>query len=359
MLDNLTGGQIQEILDTLIYESVAPIIRESTAFDVQVAYFLSVTARNKKRKLSSLPREQSIDTMCQYLCETNPERKVELVSKMRVERSFVYNFAVKFLQEVRDYHGMYVQYLRTGKKALRKQQSKRLRMIEASVGCSRKTLFSIISTTRDYLELAYTFRNKIVLQYVKHSYKQARSFVEMKGSNFDFQDVHQNFLAAVTKAVDKYDASKGALTSYINWWLLNAQTTSNSSHGHEYGIAYSIPQSQKKALAEKSSKALNVNFGVSLDAPSNGDEEDRTGPSRYISGSPSVEHEILENEKLVEVRALAKSADMKGIARLYLDIDEVFSKKEYRRMLRTMRKQLGMVPVNNGNGEIEFVVQSK
>ena len=357
MLDNLTGGQIQEVLDTLIYESVSPIVAESSAFDVQVAYFLSVTARNKKRKLSSLPREQSIDTMCRYLCESDPRKKVELVSKMRVERSFVYNFVMKFLQEVKDYHPMYVQYMRTGKKTLRRHQSKRLGAIEASVGCSRKSLFSIISTTRDYLELAYTFRNKIVMQYVKHSYKQARSFVEMKGPNFDFQDVHQNFLAAVTKAVDKYDASKGALTSYINWWLLNAQTTSNSAHGHEYGIAYSIPQSQKKALAEKSSKALNVNFGVSLDAPSDKDGE-QAGPSRFISGSPSVEHEMLENEKLDEVRALAKSADMKGIARLYLDIDEVFSRKEYVRMLRTMRKQLGIVPTNNGNGELEFVVQN-
>lgn len=353
LTDNLTGGQIQEVLDTLIIEAVSPIILGSDAFDLQIAHLLSATARNRKRKLSSLPRDVAMDAMCQYLSTSDRELKVKLLKSMRLERGFIYNFVVRFLDECEDYQRMYREWLMTRNKAKRRERRHRLTAVERSVGATNCNLFQIISSSRDYLELAYRFRNTIVMNYVRHAYKQAKMFVKSKGPNYDFKDVHQNFLAAVTKAVDKYDASRGALTSYINWWLLNAQTTSNSLHGHEYGIAYTIPQLQKKSLASKSRKAKHVNFGVSLDKMV-GSEDDRKELVQFIAGDQSVEQEILNDEELDTIRGLVKHADHKGIARLYLDIEEVFSKKEKRKMLKTMRAQLGVVPVRDGEGTVQF-----
>ena len=353
LTDNLTGGQIQEVLDALIHNAVSPIVRESNSFDLQVGYVLSQTSRNKKRKLSSLPREASIDTMCQFLVADDKDTKVKLISAMRLERGFIYNFVVKFLKETGCYLDLYREWLSSTSRKTKHQHSVRLSALEKSVGCSRGSLFQCIQTANDYLELAYTFRNTVVMNYLRHAFKQAKSFTKMKGPNFDFNDVYQNFLAAVTKAVDKYDASKGALTSYINFWLLNAQTTSNSTHGHEYGIAYTIPQLQKKALAEKSSKAKSVNFGVSLQKLV-GDADDKKELVQYIAGDASVEQDMLDAEQIDTIRALVKHADPKGIARLYLDIDEVFSKKEKKKMLRTMRKQLNLVPVREGN-TVKFI----
>lgn len=350
--ENLTGGQIQEILDTLIHGAVSPIIRGCDAFDLQVQYILSVTARNRKRKLSSLPREEAITLMCRYLASSDREEKVRLVAAMRLERGFIYNFVVKFLAETGDYLDLYHKWCTERDKSARNMHRRRLTALERNIGCSKGTLFQTINNSQDYLRLAYTFRNSIVMKYVRHSFKQARSFVDMKGPTFDLEDVSQNFLAAVTKAVDKYDASKGALTSYINFWVLNAQTTSNSTHGHEYGVAYSIPQLQKKALAEKSSKGKAINFSVSLDKMVGNDGEE-TELGQYIAGDASVEEELTREEDLDHVRFLAKAADIRGAARLYLEVDEVFSRKEKRKMLRTMSKQLGLVP-RRVNGEIKF-----
>lgn len=357
LTDNLTGGQIQEVLDTLINAAVGPIIRGSSAFDLQVIHLLSCTARNRKRKLSSLPREVSIDTMCQYLVSSNADDKVRHVAAMRLERGFIYNFVVRFLKETHGYVELYKEWLQTKKKSERKLKRVRLQVIESSVGCSDDKLFQVITSSHDYLHLAYKFRNTVVLNYLRHAFKQARSYVRMKGPNFDIQDVYQNFLAAVTKAVDKYDASKGALTSYINFWLLNAQTTSNSNHGHEYGVAYSIPQLQKKALAEKSIAGKNVNFGISLDrmVSGNGDNDEQKELVQIIAGDESVAEHLLAEEELDVVRSLIKHADPSGIARLYLDIDEVFSDKEKKRMLRTMREQLNVMPVKERGGKIKFV----
>lgn len=358
--ENLTGGQIQDILDTLILESVRPIVLFSTVFSQQISHLLVITTKNRKRKLSALPREEAILLMYQYLTTQDRDRRALLLANMKLERGFIYNFVVNFLKEVLPYQKLYQEYLTEDDPHSRNELDKKLSLLESSVGCDRNHMFQMINCAQDYLEQAYIFRNSIVLKYLKHAYKQACSFVKMRGKNFDLEDVYQNFLAAVTKAIDKYDSSKGALTSYINFWLQNAQATSKNSHGHEYNIAYTIPQLQKKLLTGKNKKG-EVNFGVSLDSAlsgssAKGQEGDSKGSLKdVLVGSGSAEDDLLEDEALTEVKILSKKADPGGIARLYLNIDEWFSKKEKKKMLRTMRNQLGLAPVLH-EGKISYTV---
>lgn len=336
---NMTGEQIQEILDTLIYESLAPIIRTSDAFDVQIVYLLGLTAKNRKRKLSALPHVEFINRMCRCLLTDDREKKIQILRSSKIERGFVYNFVVKFLKETEDYIPLYQKYL-FAKGVEKMTLDMRLAVIEANVNSDRNKLFSVINVAHDYMELAYKFKNSVVSNYIKHAYKQAKSFCAMKGANFDFEDVYQNFLTAVTKAVDKYDCSKGALTSYINWWVLNAQNGGSSSdHGHEYGIAYSIPALHRKQMTGAAA-GTEVNFGVSLDqALANESGEAGSELIEYIVGDEGIDVGLEHEQELNTVRYLAKRADINGIARLYLDIDEVFSKREMRKMLQIMQAQ--------------------
>lgn len=345
LTSNLTGGQIQEVLDFLIYESLTPLVKTSDVFDVQIVYLLGLTARNRKRKLSAMPREDFMNALCHCLITDDREKKIHILTNSKIERGFVYNFVVEFLKETKPYNDLYQKYMfATGHEKI--QLDMRLRAIEQSVGNSRDKLFSVINTARDYLELAYEFRNSIVQNYIRHAYKQAKMFVkakEEKGGNFDFNDVFQNFQTAITKAVDKYDSSRGALTSYINWWVLNAQSCSNTDHGHEYGIAYTIPQLQRKQMAQNKNGG-DVNFSVSLDKlVGTGEEgEGATDLKDYIVGEVSPEVKLEREQEIDVIRYLTKCADTRGLARLYLDIDEVFSKKELRQMRDTMKAQLGV-----------------
>lgn len=339
LTSNLTGGQIQEVLDFLIYESLAPLVKTSDVFDVQIVYLLGLTARNRKRKLSALPREDFMNSLCHCLISDDRDKKIHILTNSKIERGFVYNFVVEFLKETKPYNDLYQKYL-FAKGHEKVQLDMRLRAIEQSVGSTRNKLFSVINIARDYLELAYEFRNSIVENYIKLAYKQAKAFCKMKGDNFDFKDVFQNFQTAITKAVDKYDCSKGALTSYINYWVLNAQTCSNTDHGHEYGIAYSIPQLQRKQMAQ-GNNGTEINFSVSLDKlVSNDDTEGVADLKDYIVGDVGPDVKLEKEQEINVIRYLAKCADIRGLARLYLDIDEVFSKKELRQMRKTMKTQL-------------------
>jgi len=336
LTENLTGGQIEELLDSLMIQALAPIIHGCCAFDLQISYLLSNITVNKKRKLSSLPREEAINLMCRYLMTSNPDTKISLLSMMKIERGFLYNFAVNFLKETEGYVELYQRYIVEIDEIKYSELDSKLKVIETSVGGNRNSIFSAINSCKDYLQLAYIFRNNIVMNYLKHSYSQACAFVSMKGKNFDLEDVYQNFLTSISKAIDKYDSSKGALTSYINFWILNAQTTSNSSHGHEYGVAYSIPTVKKKEMAGKKNKE--INFSVSLETLVGDDDNAELGD--YLSDGINIESTMEKESELNRIRTLVKKADPKGVARLYLDIEEVFSKKEREKMKESMAKGL-------------------
>lgn len=339
---NLTGGQIQEALDFLIYKGLEPIIRYSQVFDIQVAHLLGVAATNKKRKISALEREDFIVRLCNALTTTDLDRKLDLLSKAKIERSFVYSFLVNFLNETSGYTDLYTQYLTCSEHLERKRLDLKLQAIERTVGFSRDHLFSTLNICRHYVDLAYTFRNSIVEQYLKHGYKQAHAFCKQKAGHFDFKDVYQSLMAAITKAIDKYDSSRGALTSYINYWILNAQTYSNANFGHEYGIAYTMPQLFKRSV--QGTKASQVNFSVSLDTLIGDSDEEGIDLKHFLVGSEGVDRKLEDEQESSTLLYLIKSADSSGIARLYLDLDEFISKKEKVRMLRTMKRQLGYMP---------------
>ena len=333
---NLTGGQIQEILDQLIFQSLAPIVRTTDVFDIQIIHLLGQTAKNRKRKLTALNRDDFITTLSHCLITDDREKKINLLTSAKIERGFVYNFVVNFLDSVSGYIDVYHKHLLangTEKEILDRQMSE----IEVNIRADRSSLYTTINIAQDYLNLAYKFRNSIVGNYLRHSFKQAKAFCRDKGSNFDFNCVHQNFLTAIIKAVDKYDCSKGALTSYINYWLLNAQTTNNSDHGHEYGIAFTIPQLQRKAMAVGGIGGSN--YGISIDAQVESDDGVSTNLKNSIVGDSGVDEELEQTQEEDNIKYLIKAADVKGMARLYLDLDEVFSQREYKRMRKIMNEQ--------------------
>jgi RNase P subunit RPR2 len=257
-----------------------------------------------------------------------------------MERGFVYNFLVNFLNSADGYTELYTKYLTCGNHMERVALDKRLSAIENALSFSRSNLFQVLNRCRKYVELAYVFRNKIVCQYIKHAYKQAHTYCKAKGTNFELDEVQQSLMAAITKAIDKYDSSKGALTSYINYWILNALTYASSNYGHEYGVAYQIPQTQKKLI--QGTKSEHVNFSVSLNDML---DSDLVGPNEEVLVSSStIEADYITSKEAEDTAYLIKCADPNGLARLYLDLTEFISVKEKQRMLRSMKRQLGYYP---------------
>jgi hypothetical protein len=129
---NLTGEQIQQILDVFLYKALEPIVLYSTVFDHQVSYILSIVSSNRKRKVSSLDRDVIIDLLCSYLFETEGAEKFELLRKARIQRSFIHMFISRFIQKFSDYMDTYSEFL-LAKGSRRKEHMERVNKLQEDV----------------------------------------------------------------------------------------------------------------------------------------------------------------------------------------------------------------------------------
>lgn len=316
---NMTGEQIQKILDFFLYQALEALMLRSDIFDDQIAYILTIAANNRKRKVSALEKGELIGTLAACLATDNRKLKFEMFKHCHVERLFVHGFLGKVINDKlnQNYLRMYGQYV-SGDFKLKAQLDD---IAEVNFGTTRDEAWTILNHLRSFLEKFFEYRTTIMDNYMKMSTVQANSFI--KGSpngTYDFNDLRQSILKATLTALDKYDSSKGALTTYINWWVLNAQT---SSAEHEYGIAYTIPQAHKRKIAKTG--AADVNFSTSLDALVG---EDDFNLHEALTDGVEVAREVEGNFETERMRRLAKSVDIDGLAGLYLDLGEAYTRRE-------------------------------
>jgi hypothetical protein len=245
----------------------------------------------------------------------------------RIERSFLHVFATRYLSRYEGFAEHY-QKMMLSKSKDRLLIKGDLDTTAHDAGCDdRQGLYRVVTIGNDYLKKFYECRANVLDHYLKLSSKQASIYIKANGSNFDFNDVRQTILKSILLAIDKYDSNKGALTSYINWWVLNAQTCGTAEH--EYGIAYTIPQSHRKKIVEKNTGYMN--HSVSLDVMMDDEGAGRTLHS-VLGDGHNVQEDFEQNETDVIVMYLAKRADLRGCARLVLDIGEYFTPSEIQKM---------------------------
>lgn len=330
---NLTGEQIQNVLDLFLYKALEPIIQHSSAFDNQIVYLLGLITRNKKRKLSSISREEAISFLARALVSEDPAQKFELIRSARIERNFIHIFINQFLQFAGNYVETYSKYLSL-RGHERKIQAKRMTVLSQSLLTNRKSLFIIATNSKDALDQFYKYRTEVLSNYVQLASKQAKAYTSMNSNNtYDFNDVRQTILRAILTAIDKYDSSKGALTSYINWWILNAQTCGASQH--EYGIAFTIPQSHKRKIANNK-EIDSINFSVSLDKLISSSDDSESSLHDHISDQTDLIDQLEVSQQEDIIRYITKCLDRRGVIRLSQDIGEYYSEKEFRKMRKHM-----------------------
>ena len=334
---NMTGEQIQKVMDMLLYKALEPFVLNSDIFDSQISVILSTVSTNRKRKLSAIDRDSLIESLCFCLVTEDRAEKFEHFKSCRVERSFVHGFLKRFIEYNSEFLHLYSDFL-CGNSEL-KVELDNIAYINAKT--TKIKLWQMLKQGSSYLNQFYRFRAQILDNYMKHSSVQAKSHITSTQSpNLDFNDLRQSILKATVVALDKYDSSKGALTTYINWWVLNAQTCSSE---HEYGVAYTVPQSQKRKLAEKTSG--DINFSVSFDALLKGEDDDSRTLHNSLSDGYIMDEDLerLEQQKIVQY--LIKEVDNSGIARLVLDIGEVFTDAEQKLMQQHMIEEFGHATV--------------
>lgn len=335
---NMTSGQIETVMDTLLNECLTEVVEATDVFDVQLAYLLSLVTSNKKRKpYNAESRDRAITLLIKAMGSPR-EKKMEFIRELKIERSFVYIFLSRIVEQFHaKYCLLYRKFVATKDHRVQAQCAKQLDVYVQLFGAeSRSALFVCLNNVAELLPVFLEYFHSVVNDFYRLCVQQANFYVETnRGLHYDTKDAQQNFLRNVIIAINKYDSSRGALVSYVKWWILNAQTCNSAEH--EYGIAYTIPQTQRKKLASKQDQSF-VNFSVSLEAQSDPDAAETPLHDR-VSDDIDLADEVDGQRRAEKLGLLIKRIDPVGIARLTMDVKEYFTAEEKRQMQEHMKKQ--------------------
>lgn len=339
---NYTSGQIEFVMDSLLYAALSEVIKSTKVFDAQLAYLLSLLTSNKKRKpYNAETRERAMSLLVKAMTVDGLE-KMEYIQEFKMERNFIFVFLENFLNKYYDlYLGTYKSFIEAENITDRVKYSRKLDAIVLDVGAaSRSSLFRCLVNLNDILPEFMKYFNGVVADYYRLCTQQARFYIDTnRGKNYDPSDVNQNFLRNVLVAINKFDSHKGAMVSYVKWWIINAQTS--GSREHEYGIAYTVPQTQRKKIA--TGKESTINFSVSLDAPASDNSEGADELHSLVSDDQRLEDLVDAQRAAQKLAALIKTVDPYGIARLSLDISEHFTQSELDQMHAHMQQSKNLL----------------
>jgi hypothetical protein len=304
---NYTSYQLLHVLDTLLWRSVKPMLQTTRFMDRILANVLSWGATNPRRKLSSLPKDQFYTLLVAFLSTDDPKLKYKILKRLRLERNILFFAISRFLELTKN--------LQLGQNP--PDIFSKLAVTDAN------RLWFASRELRYWGDLASTFKGWIIEKYMRYVMLEASTFYRQQllqnpHLTFDQEDIAQNFILVVDRAINKCDPNQGTLTAYIQTWLRDAKT--NPHFRGEYGMAYSIPASQRRRLAQQQVSAVNISVCI--------DDESLTG----LSSDHDIEADYERRKQVEHIRLLAKRADPHGIARLFLGIGEHLDSSEHQQL---------------------------
>lgn len=301
---NYTSFQMLSVLDRLLWRAMSPIVETTDFFDRVLANVLGWGALNPRRKLSSLPKERFITYAMAYLAADSAQDKLRILRRLRLERNILFYTINQFISIA----------------SKTEPGNTDSRTYNALAAYKPERVWFAAREAQYWQDQALAFKGMILEKYMRFVMVEAQSFYKYQRQNnphltFELSEIAQNFVLVVNKAIDKCDAQKGTLTSHIQNWIKDAK--GNPQLRGEYGIAYTIPASQRRSYVT-SDKTKAVNISVSYDS----------SELLQLVDEKSVEEEAARNKTIETVRMLAKTADPSGIARLFLGIGECLSPTE-------------------------------
>lgn len=301
--DRWTDSQMMTALDQLIHLGIDPIIENTTFIDQHIPAILCWYATNTGRKISTVDKPRVLHLLNLYLLADRRKDKVRLFRKLKLERNIGFYLLARFLAVTEGYLQLEVRYAQKRLPSIRYAMED----FECATGGNRKTLGRVIQRVRSWTNEAVFFKNQIIERYFRHAVMQANRF-SRDNERIEMEEVSQNFILAISKAVNKMDADKGVLTSYINRWIDNAKHS--SLQPHEYGVAFSLSQHAKRKVAMGELQLVNISQAFDS-------EEVQSTPDPV----DSMDY-VVQEDRVARVRRLAKIADPDGYARRELGIEE-------------------------------------
>jgi hypothetical protein len=222
---NLTSAQYLNTLDMLIWRALEPIALNCPDFFYnymakcvahQTVYSSSkYTSGNKL--LLPLQLAQAL-----MLRTTQPDQAIAKCRKMYINRGLLLGLSNVFIKIA----APYLELQKSMPNGFTKPEYRSLcASIEQSLSCvDPQGLYQAIQQTIYWDSKACEWRNVIVEKYTRMALGQAQKTYVDFGHVVDLDDISQIYLMVSGKAIDRCDARRGVLTTFIQNWLKGARS---------------------------------------------------------------------------------------------------------------------------------------
>jgi len=323
--ENLSGEQIEFILNSLIHSPIEQLMKHTTLVEDTISESLQLIVANQKRKLAVIEGNDLVSAIFSIIISKDVNYRASALKELQLERSVYFRIFKNFDDAFNVYCDNLPKYFEAvASKDFEAQEQFYSAMIKA-----QKDL-RLINNTLPYQEFllikenitkAYRFRSMLIEKYIRFVHQRAIKFRKGTSLNIDLDDLFKNLLVSIPKAIDKYRAEKGPLTTHIEWWLKDAITQNASSH--EYGIAYHIPSSKRRKM-QKSNETIQ-NFSSAID-----------DNVLEMEGEDSLEEKVLQSSNDTRLARIAAEADKKKMGFLELGFVYVLNPVEKFRLRKTL-----------------------
>lgn len=284
---NLTSGQYLQLLDTLLYKAVAPLVEHTNLFETHLCTLIGWQEKNNKRKVSLVDRTAFSALAVTWLLNgTNKGRKVTKIHTLRLDRAILHEFCRTTLRSLENYEAACnCEFKRDGAPVSLSGMLAYKTQIEKAVGATM-TILPAIQECRYWLAEADKFKTAVLEKYIRLCLTTAKKdYVQHFDKSVPLDDIVQSYILIASRAIDKCDFRQGVLTSHIQNWFLTSRSylTKSAASSHE----------------------------------ANDTEE----LSSYEEGESFVD-DLVRQQEVEQVRRIARLVDPVGYARAYLGIPE-------------------------------------
>ena len=336
---NPTGSHYEKVITRLISETLQPMLEYTDYCDTMLVQILASLVEDRRSRLSSIPINDAIQRMLLAISFPHDRAAViKNVTSAKLDRSVWLLVCNQFHAIVKDYPKLYRTWLSAKTPGQRFRAHQLLLDIERRACGDRDSLLPAVRDFSQAFDCLLGFKSAILHQYeILSSSLEAR---HARGSAMmvNHADLHQNALASVDTALNKYSSDKGAPSHFIKYWILNA--LGNGSH--LTNLAYDVPANVRKDIA--TGKHPDKNIATSLDAPLNpvngSSDEGAAGTLADVIADPNNPdpYEVLvKQQQTHRIAIAAKYSDPTGLLRLKLSIHDVITPQEIAIMEDHMR----------------------
>jgi|GEM_PF-4700545 len=221
---NLTSAQYLNTLDMLLWKALEPIALECPSFfytfmskcvAYQSVYPNSKYTSGEKGVLPTILMQMLVES------KIDPVAALAKARKLYINRGLLFGMISTFLKIAEPYERLHSAFSDIPKY----EQRSMCQALEIALGArDSNTLYQAIRQVEYWDKRARAWKNVILEKYTRMALGQAQKTYVDFNHYVDLDDVTQIYLMVAAKAVDRCDARRGVLTTFIQNWLKGARS---------------------------------------------------------------------------------------------------------------------------------------